>query len=110
MADRRIRQIVAACLVTLAVVMTASCTGRDSAPPESSSSTASSTVAVPDVIGLEASAAETALTNADLSMDVSVVTGDYVDAVVIRERPDPGTPVEPGANVHLVVGPASAAG
>ncbi|MGZ8578404.1 MAG: PASTA domain-containing protein [Actinomycetota bacterium] len=108
MTGRRTLQIVAACFVALS--MAVACTGGDSTLPETSSSTASSSVVVPNVVGLEASAAETALTNTGLSMDESVMTGIYLDAAVIRQRPRPGTPVEPGAIVHVVVGPASAAG
>lgn len=110
MARRKIRLPMTACFVALTIVMAVSCTDGKSAPPETSSSAASSTVAVPNVVGLDASAAEAALTNAGLSMDLRVVTGDYPDAAVLRQRPKAGTSVQPGMNVHVVVGPAPAAG
>ena len=110
MAERRVREFVAACLIALAMVLTTSCTSDSSAPTKSLSSMTPSTIAVPDVVGLDVQTAETTLKKAGLSMDVSVMTGGYPNAAVIRQRPEPGAAVAAGANVHVVVGPAAAAG
>jgi hypothetical protein len=103
--ERAIRPVVAECLAALPLVL-ASCTGGGALHREPMPPSISSNVIVPDVVGLDPSAAETILENANLAIDRSVITGTYVDAAVIRERPKAGTTVEPGASVRLVIGPA----
>ena len=63
-------------------------------------------VAVPRLVGLPFNAARQELKALGLSWKVSVVTGSYVDAAVVKQDPDAGTLLEPGEIVHIVSGPA----
>ena len=111
MTEGTIRRIVAVLLTALAIGMSVSCTSRESAPRrETAPSPISAAVKVPDVVGLDGSDAETALKNVGLSVEVSVVTGDYTNGAVIRQRPTSGKTVEPGTTIHVVVGPAITVG
>ncbi len=69
-------------------------------------SQAPQTVRVPEVKGLSPDKAEVALMELGLSMESEVVTGDYTNAAVIEQDPEPGTTVEVGDTVKVVIGPA----
>lgn len=64
------------------------------------------TVRVPEVVGLSPDKAEVALMELGFSMESEVVTGDYTNAAVIEQDPEPGTISEVGDTVRVVVGPA----
>jgi Tol biopolymer transport system component len=69
-------------------------------------SRAPQTVRVPEVVGLSPEKAEVALIELGLSMESEVVTGTYTNAAVIEQEPEPGTIVEVGGTVKVVIGPA----
>ena len=99
-------------LLVSAVLLTASCTGNEIAPSTTATSTITSSIpsnsvtTVPNVVGLHVDAAKHAIKDAGLSWKLSVVTGTYVHAAIMRQDPPPGTVVEPAATVHIVSGPA----
>ncbi|MGZ5295230.1 MAG: PASTA domain-containing protein [Actinomycetota bacterium] len=105
------RPIFAALLVP-AVLLAASCTGNEPTPSTTATSTivsstpSNSVTTVPDVVGLNVGAARHAITDAGLTWKLSVITGDYVHAAIVRQNPPPGTVLEPGAIVRIVSGPA----
>jgi hypothetical protein len=69
-------------------------------------SQAPQTVRVPEVVGLRPDKAEVALMELGLSMESEVVSGGYTNAAVIEQDPEPGTILEMGDTVKVVIGPA----
>jgi hypothetical protein len=107
---RRFLSRTAASLV--AGILLASCTGgTSSAPPTDTAPSVSATVTpgsieVPDVVGLDPSAAKKQIESLGLSLIVTTMKGDYTDAAVIEQDPPPGTVVEYATLVNIVIGPA----
>lgn len=95
-------------VLAVALLVTAACTGNKTVPPPTVRSTIapSNSVIVLDVVGLHVATAKHAIKDAGLSWDLSVTTGTYVHAAVLRQDPPPGSVLRPGATVHIVSGPA----
>jgi hypothetical protein len=66
---------------------------------------ASGGIVVPDLLGLDGSNAQHVISQLGLSSDLSVATGSYTQGGVVQQRPRAGSIVEPGATIHLVIGP-----
>jgi beta-lactam-binding protein with PASTA domain len=97
-------------LATVALLAAVACTANTSSGSTTSLSSSPTAVVVPDVVGLSPSMARDRVEGAGLSEHVSVVTGPYPTAAIVRQRPQGGTVVPPGSKVRLVIGPAGVAG
>jgi hypothetical protein len=75
--------------------------------PARTSASGSGVVVVPDLLGLDGSNAQHVISQLGLSSDLSVATGSYTHGGVVQQRPQAGSIVEPGATIHLVIGPTS---
>jgi beta-lactam-binding protein with PASTA domain len=64
-------------------------------------------VVVPDLVGLEPSEALRAIATLGLTVDISLIPGDLSPIKTVNhQHPAPGTVVDFGARVNIVIGPA----
>jgi PASTA domain len=90
----------------------ASCTGGGgpSASTASISPNVTRAIHVPRLVGLSVDDARRRLSDVGLKLGiVQVVTGDYTEAAILRQRPSAGVSVSLGTAVNVVTGPAAAA-
>lgn len=99
------------CVAISVAALTACTTSESSAPapstPHPTSASSSGRIVVPDLLGLDLANARPTLRQVGLSMKVSVVMGVYTRSAVVGQRPAAGSTVQPGATIHIILGPAS---